>query len=382
MVLLPWQTALVLREKNPGILSNITGWYLQLGNNPWIPEGYGSSWQHDSRGEMLEAAREYAKTHSIIKVDEAQRILAVKEIKRDFKAFLLRGIYKIRMFWALEFKPLMHLFYAAYPPISPALAFLILSLVLISQLTVFISAIVGFLIIDSKLLKKSLILLVVIFGMVPSFVTFGIPRFHLPLLALLFPVSAHGVTNLRQIISLSFQRKLIVILLALLILVSVFTSLPLVVSGYLKPSSHYCGLIIQIDKILGSNTRCIDKVIFRDTTYSTDTLTITTNSKGYLFNRTQKDPWIHVPQTQKYIWEILHEDRMLRLDVYAKNTDAPLEMTVHSEKLKQSVTIEPIRMLSWRQWQPTKIGGIEYMWLGGGIGTRDWLPDDPLFKFR
>lgn len=380
VVLLPWQALLIKREHNPGFLSNITGWYMHIGNNPWIPDGYGSSWQHDSRAQMIEVAREYAKTHSI-GFDEAQRILAMQEIKRDFKKFLIRGVYKLRMLWGLEFEPLIHLFYAAYPPIYPPAALLMLLFVLISQLSVLIFAVIGFLVANPKLSKKGLILLVVIFGMATSFITFGIPRFHLPLLALLFPVTAHGVINLKQIISSSFQRKLIVILVTLLIFISIFTGLPLVVSGYLRPSSHYCGLITRIDKILGSNTQCFDRIIFRSTR-QTNTLLIMINSKDYSFNLTQADAWIHVPKIQKYEWKISPENKMLRLDIHAYHTSASLKMTISTEGPNQSVVIQPIRMHSWRKWQPSGIDGIEYMWLGGGIGVRNILPDDSLYRFK
>jgi len=380
MILLPWQALLIKRENNPGFLSNITGWYLQIGNNPWIPEGYGSSWQDDSRAKMIESAREYAKTYSI-GFDNAQRILAVQEIKRDFKAFLIRGIYKIRMFWGLEFFPFIHIFYTAYPPIYPSIVFLILLFALISQILVLIFAISGFLITEPKLSKKGLILLVIISGMAQSFVTFGIPRFHLPLLALLLPVAAHGVINVKQIISLPFSRKLAVFLLSLLIFVSVFTSLPLIVSKYLKPSSHYCGLISNIDKIIGSDTKCIDRIIFK-AAQPIDKLIIATNSNGYSFHQTQTEPWIHVPDVREYEWKISQDNKMLRLDIHAYHTSAPLKMTIHAEGLNQSVVIQPIRMYSWRKWQPTGIDGIEYMWLGGGIGVRNMLPDDELYKFK
>jgi len=57
-------------------------------------------------------------------------------------------------------------------------------------------------------------------------------------------------------------------------------------------------------------------------------------------------------------------------------------MTISTEGLNQSVVIQPIRMHSWRKWQPTGVDGIDYMWLGGGIGVRNMLPDDELYKFK
>jgi hypothetical protein len=56
-------------------------------------------------------------------------------------------------------------------------------------------------------------------------------------------------------------------------------------------------------------------------------------------------------------------------------------MKIYSERYKQSVVIQPISMDSWRKWQPTGIKGIEYMWLGGGMGIRNKLPDDEFYRF-
>jgi len=368
----------MIKEKNAGFLSAITGWYLHIGNNPWIPDRYGSSWLHDSRGLMLKSAREYAKIHSI-GIDRAQRILALQEIKKDFKAFLIRGIYKLRMFWSSDFFILQYIFHTAYPPMHPAIVVTIWSIVLLSYITILMLTICGFLI-DTQIPKRSLLLFLIIGGMIPAVVTFGISRFHLPLLSIMLPVAGHGAVNLKQ--KISFPRKLIILLITLLFYISIFTSLPLVVSAYLRPSTYYCELINQIDKLLGSNTTCIDKVIFRVTTEARDYLTIAIQSKGYTFHPSQPDPWIHVPKIKQYRWKISPEHKILSLDVYSKDSSESLEISISSERLKQSVIIQPIRKSTWRHWQPSGLKGIDYMWLGGGWGVRQKLPDDELFKFR
>lgn len=378
-VLVPWQGFLVIKEKDPGILSNIPGWYLSIGNNQWIPEGYGSSWQDDSRGQMLNSAREYGKLNSI-STDQALRRLAIDEIKNNFTAFLVRGIYKFRMFWSMDFFVLIHVFYAGYPPMSPAIAAVIWGVVLVSYLSVLLLSVYGFLVNGSSFRNKSLILLLVAGGMAPSFVTFGISRFHLPLLALLLPVAGFGAINLKQ--KLSLHKMMTMVLISALILFSVLSSLPLVVSKYLMPSSHYCGLIGAADKILNSKTDCIDKVILRvDPSSTFKSIRIRTETNGFSLNMTQKDMWIRPPKTMEFIWELSAESKILRLDVYARNTSLPMELSIRVEGLNEMVTVKPINMISWRKWQSSGIRGIEYMWLGGGMGVRNKLPDDELFSF-
>ncbi|MDO8281257.1 MAG: glycosyltransferase family 39 protein [Thermodesulfovibrionia bacterium] len=380
-ILVPWQTYLIKKEQSPGILTNITGWYAHIGNNPWIPDGYGSSWQHDSRGPMVEAAQEYSSAHPGTEFDQAQRILASEEIKKDFKAFIIRGIYKLRMFWSVDIFVLIRLFYAAYPPIPQAAAAFILCITLISYIVILLLAVYGLLAKSSEFSKKNLILLMVLGGMAPSFVAFGVSRFNLPLFALLLPFAGYGAVNIKQ--SLSLPRKTAMALITTLVLVAVLTSFPLVLGVYLKPSSHYCGLILKIDNMLGTSTDCVDKVIFRASEpLQPYAINIETDSEGYSFNLTQNDMWTRVPGIHNYKWDISSENRMLRLDIYANHTSAPLEMKIYQEKPEQSVIIYPITMGAWRKWQPSGLKGVEYMWLGGGMGVRNKLPDDKLFSFE
>ena len=195
MVILPWQASLAMAEKRFVPLSTSGGYNLYLGNNPWIPEGSGSSWGHAKSKESLgNAIKEYAHTNSL-DADSAAQSLAIGEIGGDLNSFFIRCFYKFRMLWASDFFVMRHIFHAAYPPMPYAIACLIWIMVFISYVSFIAWAVRGFFVAGFRPQQKNLILIMVIAGMIPPVISVAMSRLHQPLLALLLPVVGHGAAT-------------------------------------------------------------------------------------------------------------------------------------------------------------------------------------------
>jgi 4-amino-4-deoxy-L-arabinose transferase-like glycosyltransferase len=357
IVLLPWQSALTLVEQRFVILSSKGGKALYMGNNPWVPDEYGytGKFAPNKFALLKETMEEYSETNSVT-VDEAARTLALQEIKGNFRQFLVRCFYRLRMLWAGDFFAMRHIFHTVYPPLHHAIVVLIWIIILTSYFILIALATWGFLSTGMQFINKALMLALVIAGMVGPVIMVAVSRYHLPLLALLLPFAGHGAVNLRRRTSL--RRAIAMMLITILFFVFAFTSLPLITGSYLIPSSYYYSVIRRADSILGSNASFIDRIMFRaKDANSTDHLNITIQNEDYVFNDSQ---------TQQYRWAISPKYRDLALDIYSHEATAPLDIALFSEKFSQSVVIRPIQKNFWRQWRPTGIDGIEYMWSGGG----------------
>ena len=355
IIILPWQTAITMKAKKIGFLTTVTGKYMYMGNNPWYTTNVSddslfSRRKHDLL--MENAIKEYAKVNLVGK-DEAARMLALHEIKRDFRQFIVRCFYRLRVLWSSDFFLPRHLFRLVYPPMSHSSALFIWIMIVTSYFMFSVFAVFGLLGQRTPLARKSLFLCMVIIGMLPPIITVSNPRMSLPLIALMLPAAGCGAAQLES--KISIKRGLLLLVIIMLFFINIISTLR-VVGNESLPSSYYSELFYRIDSVLGFKMASYfsDRIIFRvEDKNKSDRLQITIVSKGYLFDDNE---------SQEYLWEIPSDKRELPLNIYSHNTMLPLELLLSNGVSGQTSVIHPVRKHLWRQWQPTGIDGIEYMW--------------------
>ena len=100
LVVAPWQALIVRHEGHFLPLTASGGYNLYLGNNPWVPEGHGSSWGHyDSSAQLLGRVNERVSSTGR-HPDLVARQLALEEIAAHPLDFAGRSADRVRMLWA------------------------------------------------------------------------------------------------------------------------------------------------------------------------------------------------------------------------------------------------------------------------------------------
>lgn len=356
IVLAPWQFVIMKAEGGFAPLSTQGGYNLYLGNNPWIPEGFGSSWGHpESIARMKQTAGEYSEFHDV-SLNKAESALAVEHIMKDKTGFLRRAVHKSRLFWAGDFFAIRHVLHAVYPPMSYSAVAIIWSIILLSYGVFVALTMLGFLGAAAPVRYRGLILALVAAGMALSAVTISMSRLHIPALAFLLPVAGAGLANIG--IRRPFKRLFSALALFVLFVLFILPSFRVVVEQHLRPSSYYAGLVNPIARLLGSRTQFVDQVVLKKKgTDSSDTFTVVISSDEY---------WFHGSGLQVCHLGAGQDSLRMELDIISRCPQKPLEFTFNSKTTGQSSMIRPIDDRHFRKWQPTGLSNAEFMWFGGG----------------
>ena len=115
----PWLWALSQKEGEFLLLSRLGGYNLALGNNPWVPGAYGSSWGHETSKRELHAQMERLSQEQGTSWAAAAGPIARAELSSQPLRFSARALARVRMLWAPDFFALRHLLNANYPLVSP-----------------------------------------------------------------------------------------------------------------------------------------------------------------------------------------------------------------------------------------------------------------------
>jgi len=360
IMLLPWQCVLLSMEKRFVPISTSGGSNLYLGNHPWIPKGLGSSWGHkESSKLMIQSIQEYSQRNQIDQNIAARR-LAINYIKQDIKGFSRRCVERLRMLWTIDFFTLRNIFRVVYPPM-PSKVVMLISLIIIFSYLFFITFIIwGFSGNSLGFRHRGLILSLVVAGTIPPLITIAMSRLHLPLLALLLPVVGHSLANFWS--KAHIKRLVFSVLLMLTLFLFIFPTFQIVIRQYVKPSSCYAGVIHLADSILGGETFFSDKVnILYTGVDSSDCFPLA------IYTENTPDGTYEL----KHYWQTTRENRIVQITM---KSSGPSKLRIFSEKLNKSVVVEPVNKRFWKQWLPTGLDQIEYMWVGGAQGHPVWNP--------
>ncbi len=372
LLLLPWELVLLKLQGEPALISTKTGYALFLGNNPWVKLEAGSGWRDlDVVKRVRGSLKKYSKENSISQ-ENAARKLAVHEIGKDLKLFLSRSFYRFRMLWSVEFYPIRHILHATYPPMSEAAVIFVCMLLTLSYTLIITMSVLGLL--SLGISNKPLMLCMVIFCTLPPVVTISMSRLHLPILALLLPAAGVGVTALRK--KIKGLRLLIISGSLLLICSNIYTTAPVILETYMVPSVYYSGLINRVASLINTKIGYRDQIIFRDMRIGRG-FKIKIRTPGYYLggdsvsgSRAKGYEWVnHSPRRR------LTPSRLV-LNIYSKTPNVLPTLSIQSSTGGYLVDIVPIKKDNWRNWTPTGIKGLDYMWCGGGVKKDFIFPEE------
>ncbi len=356
-VIAPWQLHLMAREGRGVLLSSQGGYNLLLGNNPWVPDGLGSSWAHPESKQQLEAAMEQEAERQSLGLDQAARALAMAEIRARPLAAASRALERLRMLWTPEVFPLRHLLHGLYPPTSPGKARILLAASTLTYLLLLTLVARGWR--DTRPLGRSLILTLVVAGCIPSLMTIGMSRLHLPMLALLLPIAGVGAT--RPWGDRPWKWQPWALLGAFLLLT--LPAWPLAANYYLRSSSHYAPLLTRIDSLLGQETLLNDRIELRRFDDFDETVRVRLLSPGSFADGSKRQAWKEgVRRRELIVWS---------------PPGARLELVLSTKDRRWR--LDPIVPEAWQRWQATEHPGIAWRWGGGEIDPRwgRWPDEEP-----
>ncbi|HMB51917.1 MAG TPA: hypothetical protein VKU40_01285, partial [Thermoanaerobaculia bacterium] len=361
----PWQATLTAHEGRFVPLATLGGFNLALGNNPWVPSGYGSSWGHEaSKAKLRRALEDRARQGDGEAANWASEATAFagEEIRRRPGAALGRTFERLWMLWSPDAFPLRHLAQATYPPPPLAVAALLALAVVGAYLAVLALVTLGLLGAPWRPTAGQLLVAAMVLALVvPPVLTVATSRHHLVPLLLLLPAAGRGMALL---LGWRTARPRFAALLAILAVWGVVvTTVPRVAELYLVPSSHYAPLLRRSDALLGTRALYSDRVALRSTATAgtPGSLTVTLTSPGSSF----------ADGRRSVRWDPVAAPR-LELVVFTRDADAwqPVELAVGTSGEPTASRWRPVERASWRRWQPTGLDGVSYAWMGGGPSPR------------
>jgi len=356
LTILPWEYSLCSREKKLVVLWNQTYRALYLGNNPWVEQG-----KDDVDGtvnsRVQSSMRDYKRSRSV-DIERAARDLALREISSDFGGFVSRGVKGALFLWTFDFFPLRHVVNAVYPPMSDCAVFLTILVFAGSAVFLYLSAFKGLLVKGSRLKDKALLLALIIGGAAPYVITLGNSRYNLPQIALLIPVAAFGLANLKE----RHKAFLPISVLAVAGLAFLFyRSYPDYIYQRLRPSSIYTEAVGALDRASGVHSLFGDGFVLEktDPEYG-DTLILT------IVDRDGSDYSFAVREPLKQIEIALPPSRkQAAFTVFGRALKGPLELRVFSKKRDAAIELEPTGRAYWNRFKETELPGIRLSWRGG-----------------
>lgn len=344
-MVLPWQLQLFDEEERFVFLTTFNSYNLAVGNSPWSPVEYGSSWSHPSRlllDEYLERKVDQGEDRS-----DASRAVALQELQTEPLRTLQRGVARLRMLWAPDFFPLRHFLRVVYPPLPvgwllPITAFLLGSFLVLVALTLR-----GLLL--SELRHRDLLLILLVSGTLLPALTLAMSRLHLPLLGVLLPAAGLGLVA--GPVRNGLWRGIAAFSLFLAVTLPTW---PLVLESYLMPSSYYGAAISRLDAWTGTKTLTSDRVELR-------------REPGF-----EVDVEVRVPSPQR---RFATGDRVLRwpgdrrlfaVEVFSTSgeSDRPLILELQDERGRQLYAGQPVVRHTWNRWQASPMPGVSWRWRG------------------
>lgn len=355
LVILPWELKLLREEGRLLPLSTSGGYNLYLGNNPWVPAGYGSAW---GRPESRAVRRSAALAAEGTTPNRVAGRLAREYIRTHPAEFCRNCLHRLRMLWTFDFFTLRHVVHGVAPP-QPQWLVWLLAVGLPAGLTVFVAFCLRGLLSPTAPPCRTLLAVMVAVGMVPGIVSIGMPRLRLPLLALLLPLAGHGAVRIGERLSPRRWAVGCVVLCAFVVMLA--SSVPLVVRGCLLASSYYAPFMKGVNRLTGTNAFLTDRIEFRWTGTRAGTVV--------WFRLATQSARFHESDERMAGWRPSCPGDKLVLNIMSRDGYEPVKLEVGTQNSEEHVIVEPVRRELWRTWQATGIPDLAVTWAGGGRQT-------------
>ena len=252
VALLPgiWAVTLTLQEGRPAVFSTRSGFNLLLGNNPWVPDGLGSSWGcPDIHSRLEEEVQKYVEQQDpSVDDDVAAQRLAVANVRSEPGTFFRRALTRGWLLWTADFFAVRHAARLLYPSMPPWVLGTLWMAFILSFSAVLSAATIGLVDRGCRRETRALVLLTMLLGSLGPMFTIGVPRFHIPMLLMLLPAAGHGLTVIWN------RRRTPRVWALVLALVAATTSasalaVPRVARYWITPSVHYAPLFERISAV-------------------------------------------------------------------------------------------------------------------------------------
>ncbi len=349
LVLSPWLATLWARENRFVLLTTTAGYNLYLGNNPWSQED-------QARGEVRAALEAYMAEHNVSR-DEAGRALALAYIREDIGGFLVRCCQHARAMWVPDWYVMRHVLYAAYLPMPNAAALALLAAFVAAVVVLLGSAAYGFGTRRVKLNHRGLLLACVLFGMLPSLPSIANSRMTFPLLALLLPATGVGLATCVQ--RRAWGRGAIALIATIGAMWILNPGLPNGAFGTRsQASAHYGAVAGALESVFGAtDVAAKDRVLLRwigDNPQ--DSVLLSVLSADHVFESSN---------SRELTCPSLKHGDIIRIELIAPNATAgPPTIQLTLPATGQTAVLRPVDAQAWRQWRPSGLKEVEYMWLG------------------
>ncbi len=354
----PWQTALMKHVGHFVPLSTSGGLTLYHGNNPWQPEYPGERTIHmQAQFERTQAQRSQVTGDPKWK---ASQHLAIEHIRSEPVLFLKRSVFRLRHLLSFDRFSLRHFFHAVFPPMGTNTATTMVIVFLTTSALLWALITVGAISWSGNRGGLLLLFALAMSLILPSALISAYTRYAIPSMCILLPLAARGlVFSLQEgtLVSRAWAGVLAVVVFSAMAWNSVDVSRHLGLVNV--PSTYYVPTVHRWDRWFGSQTRPFnDEVIFRVTDDSQKGLMkIGAPGNEFAFRESEGNT---------IEWDTL-EEREFSIQAFSYAPVSELVVLLRRSDADQSVSIRPVSRQSWRQWMPTGLAGIEYMWAGGGL---------------
>lgn len=356
LTILPWEYSLCSREKRFVMLSNLTYRNLYLGHNPW--QKYANDDDDQTiNNKIQKSLRDYMRSRSVA-VERAASDLAIKEISSHFGTFISRCVEESLFLWTFDFFPLRHIVNAVYPPMSDRAVFLTILVFAGSAIFLYLLTIKGLMVKGSRLKNKVLILVLIIGGASPYVITYGNSRYNLPQIALLLPIAALGLANLKE----KEKAYLPISVLTIIGLAFLFCrSYPDYIYQRLRPSSYYSGAVGSLDRVFGIHSLFGDKFFMKKTNPKyADTLTLTiVNEDGSDYSFDSHEP------LKRIVIPMSPNRKRIHFAIFGQALRGPPELHIFSKKQDIGIELKPTDPAYWNRFKAIGLKGIQLSWKGG-----------------
>jgi len=347
LVVLPWQTALHLREGGMPILSTATGLNLLVANNPWQKEAGDRSLpflDHHLREEAKKAGESPG---------AAARRLALGEIALRPTKTLSNAMLQLRRLLAPDRVTLRSFETAYYRPIAPGALPILVVILLLTAPLILGGAAAGVLMTSGRRGMSVLVALALAHAL-PSLVAVSNPRFFLPSLFLLLPPFGAFAERALRAGGLRWHWATAWGI-ALLVALATWTLGPRAVpdwessSFYPRPSTATLALVRTAD-------RTFDCVELQRAAATQSALEVDLTTPGYVF----------ADGSSRVVWQAGDPSPTLRVEIHGRARGLPSPaLSIAARGGEEPILFSPVQAGSWWRWMPLGDSPYRARWCGG-----------------
>ncbi len=376
----PWLGVLHHEEGRWMPMSTLGGYNLALGNHPWVPPGYGSSWGDELSKSKMQSRLEEVASRTDSDWRTVAGLLALEEMRQQPGTTARRSVERIRMLWTADVFVARHVLHGAYVELYPttsdgtyptALQWAVVLLVAVLALSfwILLTCIGIGIFLGPQSAERTLLVLLAIAGSLAPALTLGFPRLHMPLLVILLPLAGRSLERPRWKSDWASKAKVLAVLGWVLFSVSGAGRLGL----YLNPSSLHSPAARVLEPWVGPTLVSDQILLRRKETSRSWQIRLENRQAAFLVIPVSTSG---VPEPKALQPEVSWDpgEGWKRLEVVAR-AGASIRIVIESPS-GDPMTFDPVRPGTGSWTDLDAESGSAFRWLGGGPGVLAPTPTD------